>query len=138
MKKILAGLLVVIAALYFFINKQDSNTLVIYSALEQYRNDDLKAHLAEKFPGLNVQIMYMPTAKVAAKVQTEKESSDADIVLGIETGYMEKMKDALADVSEYSHLDYIEGMLPAWKVFNMGELWRRVCGKYGNSGKVWD
>lgn len=41
--------------------------LVIYSALEQYRNDDLKAHLAEKFPGLNVQIMYMPTAKVAAK-----------------------------------------------------------------------
>ena len=99
MKKILVGLLVVIAALYFAINKQYSNTLVIYSALEQYRNDDLKAHLGEKFPGLNVQIMYMPTAKVAAKVQTEKESSDADIVLGIETGYMEKMKDALADVA---------------------------------------
>ena len=103
MKKILAGLVVVIMVLYFAINKQESNTLVIYSALEQYRNDDLKAHLAEKFPDLNVQIMYMPTAKVAAKIQTEKEHSDADIVLGVETGYMEKMKDSLADVAEYSH-----------------------------------
>ena len=112
MKKILAGLVVVIMVLYFAINKQESNTLVIYSALEQYRNDDLKAHLAEKFPDLNVQIMYMPTAKVAAKIQTEKEHSDADIVLGVETGYMEKMKDSLADVAEYSHLDYIDGMLP--------------------------
>ena len=62
MKKILAGLVVVIMALYFAINKQESNTLVIYSALEQYRNDDLKAHLAEKFPDLNVQIMYMPVS----------------------------------------------------------------------------
>lgn len=48
MKKILAGLVVVIMALYFAINKQESNTLVIYSALEQYRNDDLKAHLDRK------------------------------------------------------------------------------------------
>ena len=39
MKKILAGLVVVIMVLYFAINKQESNTLVIYSALEQYRND---------------------------------------------------------------------------------------------------
>ncbi len=139
MKKILAGLVVVIMVLYFAINKQESNTLVIYSALEQYRNDDLKAHLAEKFPDLNVQIMYMPTAKVAAKIQTEKEHSDADIVLGVETGYMEKMKDSLADVAEYSHLDYIDGMLPEhgkyliWESYGGG-----FCGKYGDFEEIWD
>ena len=120
--------------------EQESNTLVIYSALEQYRNDDLKAHLAEKFPDLNVQIMYMPTAKVAAKIQTEKEHSDADIVLGVETGYMEKMKDSLADVAKYSHLDYIDGMLPEhgkyliWESYGGGvrsEWKNRSVGSYG-------
>lgn len=112
MKKIVVAIVVAIVALYFAIGYKDGNTLVIYSALEQYRNDDLKEHLAEKFPGLNVQIMYMPTAKIAAKIQTEKEGSDADIVLAVETGYMEKMKDALADVLGYSNLEYIDGMLP--------------------------
>lgn len=112
MKKILVILLAIIVGLYFVINKQDRNTIVIYSALEQYRNDDLKEHLSEKFPELNIQIMYMTTAKVAAKVKAEKEKSDADIVLAIETGYMEQMKDALINVSKYSKLDYVEGLLP--------------------------
>lgn len=61
---------------------------------------------------MNVRSCICPLLRVAAKIQTEKEHSDADIVLGVETGYMEKMKDSLADVAEYSHLDYIDGMLP--------------------------
>lgn len=112
MKKIVVGLIVVIVMLYGIINTQDANTVVIYSALEQYRNDDLKTHLDEQFPNLNIQIMYMPTAKVAAKILAEKEKSDADIVLGVETGYMEKIKDSLAEVTGYSHLEYLDGMLP--------------------------
>lgn len=112
MRKIGIALLAVILMLYFSIGYKDENTLVIYSALEQYRNDDIKEKLAQRFPGLNIQVMYMPTAKIAAKIQTEKEESDSDIVLAVETGYMEKMKDALADVLEYSDLDYMDGMLP--------------------------
>lgn len=112
MKKITACLLVIICILYCAIDRKDENTIVIYSALEQYRNDDLKEHLNQQFPDLSIQVMYMPTAKIAAKIQAEKEDSDADIILAVETGYMEKMKDVLADVSEYSELEYIEGMLP--------------------------
>lgn len=112
MKKLLIGLVVVIIALYFAISEHESNTLVIYSALEQYRNDDLKALLSEEFPELNIQIMYMPTAKVAAKIQSEGTKSDADIVLAVETGYMEKIKDSLADVKQYSQLEYVDGLLP--------------------------
>lgn len=112
MKKILIGLIIVIIGLYIAISEQDNNTLVIYSALEQYRNDDLKEHLSEKFPDLNIQIMYMPTAKIAAKLQTEKEKSDADIILAVETGYMEKIKDSLSDVADYSELEYMDGLQP--------------------------
>lgn len=112
MKKLFFIAIAVTIALYFAVHEQNSNTVVIYSALEQYRNDDLKKHLHEKFPEYNVQIMYMPTAKIAAKVKSEKEHTDADILLGVETGYLEMIKDSLAEVRNYSSLDYIDDLNP--------------------------
>ena len=105
-------LLVVLCMLYIAINQRDENTIVIYSALEQYRNDELTEKLNNKFSDLNIQIMYMPTAKIGAKIKSEKEGSDADIILGVETGYMEQIKDSLVDVRKYSHIDYLDGILP--------------------------
>lgn len=112
MKKLFLLVLATLCLLYVGISQKEENTIVIYSALEQYRNDDLSEHLKKKFPDLNIQIMYLPTAKIAAKVQSEKEDSDADIILGVETGYMEKIKDSLADVEVYSTLDYLDGINP--------------------------
>lgn len=112
MKKVVCVLIAIIIMLYVAISDTGENTIVIYSALEQYRNDDIKAQLTDIFPDLNIQIMYLPTAKAAAKIQSEKEKSDADIVLGIETGYMEKIIDSLAAVTQYSDLEYIDGMNP--------------------------
>lgn len=112
MKKILCLLLVVIVLLFFVTRDKEQNTIVIYSALEQYRNDDLRGQLAEQFPELNIQIVYMPTAKIGAKIQSEKEDSEADILLGVETGYLEKILDSLAPVAQYSTLNYLENMNP--------------------------
>lgn len=105
-------MIAVIILLYMAISDKEQNTIVIYSALEQYRNDDLKQQLEEEFPKLNIQIMYLPTAKVAAKIQSEKEKTDADIVLAVESGYMEKIADSLAPVAQYSTLEYLDGMNP--------------------------
>lgn len=112
MKKLFLIVLASIIALYFMIHEQSANTIVIYSALEQYRNDDLKEHLDKKFPDTNIQIMYMPTAKIAAKIKSEKTDTDADILLAVETGYMEMVTDSLADVKQYSKLNYVDGLNP--------------------------
>ena len=112
MKKLFIGVLAALCLLYAGIARKDENTIVIYSALEQYRNDDLALQLKERFPDLNIQIMYLPTAKIAAKVQSEKEKTDADIILAVETGYLEKVKDSLANVKEFSKLDYMDGIQP--------------------------
>ncbi|MCI5773545.1 MAG: extracellular solute-binding protein [Erysipelotrichaceae bacterium] len=112
MKKLFFIAIAVTIALYFAVHEQNSNTVVIYSALEQYRNDDLEKHLQAEFPDYHVQIMYMPTAKIAAKIKSEKEHTDADILLGVETGYLEMIKDSLAEVSSYSTLDYLDGLNP--------------------------
>ena len=112
MKKLVGILVIVLCVLYVMISQRDENTIVIYSALEQYRNDDISEQLKREFKDLNIRIMYMPTAKIGAKIKTEKETSDADIILGVETGYLEQIKDSLIDVSVYSHQQYIDGISP--------------------------
>lgn len=138
MKKLFISALAILCLLYVFISKKDENTILIYSALEQYRNDDLSQHLKEKFPDLNVQIMYLPTAKIAAKIQSEEDKSDADIILGVETGYLEKIKSSLIDVSAYSELQYIDGISPAdgkyliWESYGGGfAVNTEILKKYG-------
>ena len=112
MKKIVLCLMAVIVGLHFAVHRHASETIVIYSSLEQYRNDALQDKLAVKFPDIPIQIMYLPTAKVAAKVRAEGKATDADILLGVETGYLELITNRLEQVSGYSRLDYLDGLNP--------------------------
>ena len=112
MKKLVLFLLIVLVGLWAVVHKTSRETIVIYSAMEQYRNDDLQTQLAKRFPNLSIQIMYLPTAKIAAKVRVEKTETDADILLGVETGYLEMVKDSLAEVTHLSRLEYLDGMNP--------------------------
>ncbi len=135
MKKVVCVLIAIIIMLYVAISDTGENTIVIYSALEQYRNDDIKAQLTDIFPDLNIQIMYLPTAKGAAKIQSEKEKSDADIVLGIETRYMEKIIDSLATVTQYSDLEYIDGMNPEHGKYL---IWESYGGGFAVNTEIWE
>ena len=125
--------MVMIVALYACIFEKSENTIVIYSACEQYRNDDLAEHLENKFPEYNVQIMYLPTAKVAAKIKSEKSKTDADIILGVENGYLEMVKDELADVNQYSRLDYLSGLNP---VHNKYLIWESFGGGFAVNTEI--
>lgn len=85
-------------------------TIIIYSPMEQYRNDELKKQLDEKFPQWDIQIMSMATAKAAAKINVEGSHTDADIVIDMECAYLERMKDNLENVEEFSRLEYLDGI----------------------------
>ena len=138
MKKIIISIIIMIACLYMAVFQKSENTVVIYSAMEQYRNDDLSKHLEKEFPDYNVQIMYLPTAKVAAKLKSEGVKTDADIILGVETGYLEMIKDTLSEVDKYSKLDYVDGMNPEhhkyliWESYGGGfAVNTKILEKYG-------
>ena len=107
MKKILVALLALTFVVTAMASMSEKNTIIIYSCLEQFRANALQAQLNEEFPDLNVRVMYVSTAKVASKIDAEKTGTDADIVVGLENAYVEMVKDNFADVSAYSHLDYI-------------------------------
>jgi len=91
----------------------NKESIVVCASSEQFRNDALQEQLNKKFPQYNVIVMYMSTGKAAAKILAEGAGSEVDILVGLETGYMNKIKDQLADISGISTIPYSQGLTPA-------------------------
>ena len=129
MKKILILLCSVTIFMNILVLKSSTDTVIIYSSLEQFRGEELQKQLKEKFPNIDARVMYMPTAKSAAKVRMEGEHSDADIIVGLETSYMDYVKDSLTDISGYSNLPFLEGLTPQDHQ-NLYVTWERQAGSF--------
>ena len=111
MKKVLFILVACAVFLVGMTTVQNDNSIIVYSSMEQFRNDELQKQLNEVFPELDVYVMYVSTAKAAAKLSIEGPASDADIVVGLEQAYMTKVEKHMANVSEFSHLEYEDDMV---------------------------
>lgn len=111
MKKVLFILVACAVFLVGMTTVQNDNSIIVYSSMEQFRNDELQKQLNEVFPELDVYVMYVSTAKAAAKLSIEGPASDADIVVGLEQAYMTKVEKHMANVSEFSRLEYEEDMV---------------------------
>lgn len=94
-------------------------SIVICASSEQFRNDELQEQLRERFPDKNIIVMYMSTGKAAAKVYAEQTDTEIDILVGLETGYLNKIKENLADISGLSRIPYMESVGPE----DNGNLW---------------
>ena len=128
MKKIVLGLIVCTLLLLCGI-RSDQETIIIYSSMEQFRGEELQKQLDERFPQYHVMVMYVPTAKAAAKIHVEQDQSDADIIVGLESSYMEKIKDQLADIQGRSTLTYLDGLAPQ-DHDNRYVTWERQAGAF--------
>ena len=113
MKKGLILLLVLTLVFAGLASVGNKESIVICASSEQFRNDELQKQLNERFPDKNIIVMYMSTGKAAAKVFAEGTGTEIDILVGLETGYMNKISDQLADISGLSTLPYTEGLTPA-------------------------
>ena len=129
MKKITIFLVLLSIGLIMLRTETSENTIIIYASSEQFRNDQLQTQIANKFPKLDVRVMYMPTAKSAAKIKVEGDSTDADIVLGLEIGYASKLTHLFADIEGLSSIDYLEGLEPA-NYDNKLIIWERYAGSF--------
>ena len=129
MKKLLAILIILAFILTYGVVKSEKDSIIIYSSMEQYRTEELQKQLNEKFPDKNISVMYVSTAKAAAKIKVEKEQSDADIVVGLETSYLEKVKNSLQDLSGIQTQDYLPD-LSMDKNDNKYITWERQAGTF--------
>lgn len=135
MKKICIGLCLITIFLLYIITRSEEGTIIIYSSMEQFRGEELQNQLNEKFPDIDTRVMYVPTAKAAAKISVEKAGTDADIVVGLETSYMDKVEDTLTDISGYSDLHFLDDLTPEAHE-NRYVTWERFAGAFIVNEKV--
>lgn len=110
MKKIC--LLLIIMLLFITGCGNNSQRIVIYSSVEEERNDALKQQLKEQFPDLDIVVQYVATGNNAAKIKTEGTNIEADIILGLETSQMEELKENFADLSYFDDSYYVDNINP--------------------------
>ena len=127
MKKLLMIILAVTVLFTALATVGGEESIVICSSAEQFRNDELQEQLNERFPDKNIIVMYMSTGKAASKVFAEGHGTEIDILVGLETGYLSKITENLADISGMSDIAYVEGLTPADNN-NHWVTWERQAG----------
>lgn len=140
MKKWLGLLLAVTLLFTFMATYGNRESIVVCSSMEQFRSDAMQEQLNEKFPDKNIIVTYMPTGKASAKVFSEGKNTEIDILVGLETGYLSKLTETLADIEGISTIPYLDEFTPAnnrnkwitWEKFAGAIVVNRtVLDKYG-------
>lgn len=112
-------LLTIFIMLIVFITgcSQEKESVVIYTCMEDNRNQILKEKIEEKFSDIDIKVQSIPTGNSAAKIKNEGEKIEADIILDLETAYMANLEDYFADLSEFDSSMYLEGVNKSDKYF---------------------
>ena len=84
--------------------------VVIYTSMEEERNQKLTEMLKEEFPNLNVVVQHTATGNSAAKIKNEGTKVEADIVIDLETAHMKDVQDNFADLSSVDTSFYLDGV----------------------------
>ena len=111
MKKISIIIVTLIALVTFFSScSTSSERVVIYTCLEDFRNQELQSQLNDKFEDMEVILYYQSTGKNAAKVKLEGANTPCDIVLGMDSSYSNMLNDCYAPIPDYDQSHYMEDM----------------------------
>ena len=132
MKKIFIVLTAIALLLVYNATKNEQESILIYSSLDQFRGDALQEQLNQEFPEENIMVMYMPTAKSASKILVEGEGTDADIVVALESAYLDKIEMFLAEIDEVPGMNQHE-YLPGLSLENNNNkyiTWERFAGSF--------
>ncbi len=115
MKTKLLGILLILVI--FVTGCSKGNRVVIYSSMEEERNQVLKEQLKEKFPDVKVVVQSIGTGNSAAKIKTEGTKVEADIVIDLETAHMVDVQDSFADLSDIDSSIYLDGEVKSNKYY---------------------
>lgn len=113
--------------------KADDNKVVIYSCLEDFRNDYILDKLKEKFPDYDITLQFVATGNLAAKIKSEGEATEGDIILALQAVYMEQLKDNFADLSSYDTSKYLDELVMDHHKYL---IWERFSGCIMTNPKI--
>ncbi|MEG0340250.1 MAG: extracellular solute-binding protein [Oscillospiraceae bacterium] len=118
MKKLMAILAIMICAVSLVsCGKANDNKVVIYSCMEEVRSQYFVDKLNKQFPNYKIDLQYMSTGNLGAKLKAEGEKSECDIILALESSYLIQNEESLADLSSYPTDKYLDNILPKNKKY---------------------
>jgi iron(III) transport system substrate-binding protein len=92
---------------------KENNRVIIYTSTEDFRTEHMQQLLREKFPSYDIVLQVLSTGNHAAKLKAEGTSTEADIILNLETAYLEGIRDVLADLSSFDLPEFLPELVPA-------------------------
>ncbi len=125
MKKRVLFLMCIVALLLITGCGKSSDSVIIYSTMEEERNQDLSQKLKEKFPDIDVVVQHIGTGNCAAKIKNEGKDIEADIIIDLETSHMDNLQDTFADITDFDTSSYLDGVNTSnkyltWTKYSMG------------------
>ncbi len=113
------SLLLIVFVMLFCVTACGGNkeSIVIYSCMEEERNQELKEQIKAKFPDMDIVVQPIATGNLAAKIENEKENIEADIVLDLETSHAKNLQEYFADLSDVSTDQYLDGVIQSNKYY---------------------
>lgn len=108
MKKIMILILITIQLITGCTSNEDR--VVIYTSMEEERNQALKEQIKEKFTNIDIVVQYMATGNSAAKIKNEGSKIEADIIIDLETSHMESLKENFTDISSFNTDVYLDNI----------------------------
>jgi len=106
-------------------NAKQAKSITIYSTAEDYRNEMARQMLTEKFPEYDINLVDIDTGTLAAKLAAEASETDADIIMELESTYLEKVSDSLAVLENIDFDVYMDELVPENHKY---APWYRLCG----------
>ena len=103
--------IILLITLLFVTGCSNKERVVIYSSMEEERNQILKEMIKEEFGSMDIVVQSMATGNVAAKIKSEKTNVEADIILDLETAHMVDVQDNFADISNLDTSFYLEELI---------------------------
>lgn len=80
--------------------RTNDNAAIIYSCGEGEANEAILAAIHEDLPEYDIRLHYVNTGSCAARLKTEGAQCEADVILGLEGGYLMQVEDSLASLSD--------------------------------------
>lgn len=137
MKKGIIFLLILTLIVVFAASYGNHESIVVCYSMEQFRGEEMQKQLQEQFPDKNIIVTYMPTGKAAAKIYAEGPQTEIDILVGLETGYLNKIRGSLADISGCSRIPYFS-QFQLEKNDNLWVTWEKQAGAIAVNRDVMD
>ena len=113
-------MLVIITMLFLMGNSCEeahNNSVTIYTGTGDFHTGHMQLLLEEQFPDYDITVSELDTDSQAAKLRTEGIKTEADIILCLETSYLESLHNILADLSSFDVSEFFPEPVPASRRF---------------------